>query len=435
MAFREFPETITSRRSILRGGALLAAGSALSTMPLGRMAMAHDVSESWPNIARVIRDYVDSRKVANMLVTLGNGQEDHAHQVGGGTLSLQSDVQADQNSLYRIYSMTKPITGMAVMMLIDEGKLGLDQPLSEILPAFANMKVLNDPEGALSDTVPADKPITIRHLLTHTAGLGYIIISRGELGRAFADQGLTGGRVSRFPIPGLPEVTPAPDLATWADRLAELPLVAQPGTQWIYSASLDLLGRVIEVASGQSFESFLQSRIFDPCAMDSTFFTLPSSEVGRMTDNYGIVGSFAAPIDPAANSIYLDAPSVPSGGGGLISSPKDYDRFQRMLLGYGTLDGMAVMSEAAVRMGTSNLLPDGVDTAGSWVANQGHGAGGRVVGSTFGWGGAAGTLSSVDFALNMRVALYTQYMPAEAYPIRNEFLAAVEADLNARRGG
>ena len=435
MAFRDFNSAPTSRRALLRGGAYLAAGGALATMPFGRIALAHDVSESWPNVAAMAKNYVESRKLANLMVTFGKGQEDHAHTVGGGTLSLQSAKAVNENTLYRIYSMTKPITGMAIMMLIDEGKLGLDQPLGEIMPKFANMQVLKDPEGALDDTVPADQPITIRHLLTHTAGIGYLITSKGPLLKAYQDAGLVGGRVSRLPIPGLPDVTPAPNLEVWADRLAELPLMEQPGKKWIYSASIDLLGRVIEVVSGQTFENFLQERIFTPCGMESTFFTLPKSETGRMTDNYGIAGGFPLPIDPGASSIYLDAPKVPSGGGGLISSPKDYDRFQRMLLGYGTLDGVEVMSEEAVRIGTSNLLPETVDLTGSWIEGQGHGAGGRSVGKQFGWGGAAGTIASVDYGLNMRVALWTQYMPTEAHPVRAEFLAALEKDLSGMKGG
>ena len=192
---------------------------------------------------------------------------------------------------------------------------------------------------------------------------------------------------------------------------------------------------MIEVASGQSFESFLQERIFTPCAMTSTFFTLPESEIDRTTTNYGIAGGFPLPVDPASTSIYLDPPSVPSGGGGLISSPKDYDRFMRMILGYGNLDGTQVMSEAAVKLGTSDLLPETADTSESWIAGEGHGAGGRVVGSQFGWGGAAGTLASVDFDLDMRVCLFTQYMPADTYPVRKEFLAALQADMAAMAGG
>ncbi|QDH34448.1 serine hydrolase domain-containing protein [Porphyrobacter sp. YT40] len=422
-----------SRRSLLRSGALFTGGAALSGLPFGRMAFAHDVAESWPAVAALADKYVSSRKLANLFLTFGWGQEDHAHTVGGGTLALGKPTPVDENSLYRIYSMSKPITGMATMILIDEGKLGLDQPVHEILPAFRDMQVLIDPEGPLEDVVPARQPITIRMLLTHTAGLGYQIISKGPLQKAFNELGLVGGRVSRMPLPGIEPVTPAPGLAEWADRLATLPLMYQPATKWSYSCSIDLLGRVIEVASGMPFETFLKQRIFDPCGMTSTWMQVPASEVDRLTDNYGIVGGTPFPIDPGVNSVFLDPPEVPAGGGGLVSSPKDYDRFLRMLLGYGRLDGRFVMSEEAVRVGTSNLLPASVDTAGSWVEGEGHGAGGRVSGTSYGWGGAAGTLGAVDFGLKLRSCLWTQYMPSEAYPIRDEFLAAMQSDLEAMR--
>jgi CubicO group peptidase (beta-lactamase class C family) len=422
-----------SRRSLFRHSALLAGGAALAGLPFGRALLAHDVSESWSNVAALADKYVSGRKLANLLVTFGWGQEDHAHKVGGGTLSLAKPTPVDENSLFRIYSMSKPITGMAIMMLIDDGKLGLDMPLHEILPAFRDMRVLVDPEGPLENTVPAERPITIRQLLTHTAGLGYQIISKGPLLKAYNENGLVGGRVSRMPIPGFPAVTPAPGLEAWADRLAGLPLMYQPATKWSYSCSIDLLGRVVEVASGMDFEAFLKARIFEPCGMNSTWMQVPQSEAYRLTDNYGILGGNAFPLDPGQASVYLDPPEVPAGGGGLVSSPKDYDRFLRMLLGYGMLDGVRVMSEEAVRVGTSDLLPKTVDTKGSWLEGQGHGAGGRSVGQTFGWGGAAGTLAAVDFGLKLRSTLFTQYMPSEAYPIRDEFLAAMEADMATKR--
>lgn len=433
MATPAFDSAVLSRRALIRGSALLAGGAALCTLPFGRRVLAHDVSESWPNVAALANRYVSERKVANLFLTFGWGQEDHAHTVGGGTLSLARPTAVDEDSLFRIYSMSKPITGMATMILIDQGQLGLDQPLHEILPAFRDMQVLVDPEGSLEDTVSAQQPITIRHLLTHTAGLGYQIISKGPLLAAYNENGIVGGRVSRMPIPGFPPVTPAPGLAVWADRLAELPLMYQPATKWSYSAGIDLLGRVIEVVSGMEFEAFLKQRIFDPCGMASTFMQVPQSEAARLTDNYGIVNGMAFPIDPGVNSIYLDPPEVPSGGGGLVSSPKDYDRFLRMLLGYGLIDGTRVMSEEAVRVGVSDLLPTTVDTTGSWIEGQGHGAGGRSNGTTFGWGGAAGTLAAVDYGLGLRSTLFTQYMPSDAYPIRDEFFAAMEADLVALR--
>jgi CubicO group peptidase (beta-lactamase class C family) len=433
MPIHDLASPALSRRTLFRNSALLAGGAALTSLPFGRQLLAHNVEENWPNVAAMANKYVSSRKLANLFLTFGWGQEDHAHTVGGGTLALGKPAEVDVNSLYRIYSMSKPITGMATMILIDEGKLGLDQPVHEILPAFRDMRVLIDPEGPLDETVPANQPITIRQLLTHTAGLGYQIISKGPLQKAFNEQGLIGGRVSRMPIPGIEPVKPAPGLAVWADRLAELPLMYQPATKWSYSCSIDLLGRVIEVASGMEFEAFLKARIFDPCGMTSTWMQVPASEAHRLTDNYGIVGGTPFPIDPAPNSVFLDPAEVAAGGGGLVSSPKDYDRFLRMLLGYGRIDGKFVMSEEAVRVGTSNLLPATVDLTGSWIAGEGHGAGGRTKGGTFGWGGAAGTLGAVDFELGLRTGLWTQYMPSEAYPIRDEFLAAVDADLAAMR--
>ena len=428
-----YDQPAISRRSLFRGGAYAAAGAALASLPFGRGLLAHDVSMAWPNVAALAERYVSEGKVANLFLTFGWGQEDHAHTVGGGTLSLGGTAEVDENSLYRIYSMSKPITGMATMMLIDDGVLGLDMPLYDVLPAFRDMQVLVDPEGSLDDTVAAERPITIRQLLTHTAGIGYTIVSKGPLLDAYVENGIVGGRVSRFPIPGVPNPVPAPGLEVWTDRLAALPLAYQPATKWSYSNSIDLLGRVIEVASGMEFETFLKTRMFEPLGMNSTWMTVPDSEKGRLTDNYGLAFGQVLPLDPAGNSIFLDPPKVPAGGGGLVSSPKDYDRFLRMLLGYGKLGNERVMSELAVRVGISDLIPKTVDTTGSWMQGQGHGAGGRSVNGTFGWGGAAGTLGAVDYNLGLRTALWTQYMPSDAYPIRDEYLAALEADLAAMR--
>lgn len=434
MAFRTFDSHALSRRALFRSGAYVAAGTALASVPFGRGLLAHDVSANWPNVASAVERYVSEGKVANVVVSFGMGQAD-PHTVARGNLGFGSAAPAGLDSLYRIYSMTKPITGMAVMMLLDEGKLGLDQPLAEILPAFAEMRVLNRADGPLDDTVPAERSITIRHLLTHTAGLGYDVISRGPILDAYRELGITGGQASRLPIPGYPDVASAQGLEQWADRLATLPLMAQPGSFWSYSVSLDLLGRVIEVVSGQPFEQFLQDRLFDPCGMDSSYFQVPESEIGRLTDNYGILAGFPLPIDPARNSIYLDTPPVIWGGSGLVCSPRDYDRFLKMLLGRGKIDGRRVMTERAVQTGTSNLLPETANIEGTWVAGQGHGAGGRVVGQTFGWGGFAGTLASVDFRSGLRAGLFVQYMPSQAYPVRDEFLAALERDMKAMHGG
>jgi CubicO group peptidase (beta-lactamase class C family) len=435
LAYRNFASPELSRRSLFRGTAYAAAGATLATLPFGRGLLAHNVEENWPNVAALAQRYIDARKVANMYLTFGWGQEDHAHHVGGGTLALNSDVEVDENSLYRIYSMTKPVTGMAAMILIDEGVLSLDQPIHELLPAYKDMMVQVEYDGAITEDnlEPAKSPITVRHLLTHTAGIGYGIIQQGPITDAYNEAGLIAGQVSRLPIPGIFQGAPVGSLRAFADGLATMPLVLQPGAKFSYSMSLDLLGRVIEVAAGQPFDQFLKERIFDPCGMTSTYFQVPSSDADRLTDNYGILNGSAFPIDPAATSIYLDTPPFPTGGAGLVSSPKDYDRFLRMILGYGKLGETRVMSDAAVRLGVSDLFPEGVDLAGTWMEGQGHGAGGRSVNGTFGWGGAAGTLAAVDYRLGLRACLFTQYMPSDAYPIRDEYLAALEADTTAMR--
>ena len=430
MAFREFDDLNLSRRNLLRGSAMLGASALLTTYP-GTALLARERSP-WPSVASMIQSYVTEGKVANMVATLGWGQK-LPESIAQGRLGFGDKPVAGLDSLYRIYSMTKPITGMAAMMLIDEGKLGLDQPLPEILPEFATMRVLKDPKSPLTDTVPAERPITIRQLLTHTAGLGYSLPGVGDtaVDLAYGRYGVSSGQVSRLPIPGVADVESLRGLASWAEALARLPLVYQPGARWRYSASIDLLGRVIEVVGKQRLDTFLQTRLFDPLGMDSTFFRVPASERGRLTDNFGILGGVPIPIDSGRSSIFLEQPPVFWGGSGLVSSPRDYDRFQRMLLGYGMFEGKRVMSEAAVRLGTSNLLPKTAQSSGTWIAGQGFGAGGRSVNSTFGWGGAAGTLASVDFANDLRGALFVQYMPDSTYPIRQEFLAAVARDLQA----
>ncbi|TMM50320.1 serine hydrolase domain-containing protein [Qipengyuania marisflavi] len=433
MAYRDFADPQFSRRSLLRGGAWLTAGAAMSGLPMGRLAMAQPGGTGWTNVAAMVDKYVGERKVANMVAALGWGDKDPAF-IARGELAFGSGVRADAESLYRVYSMTKPVTGMAAMMLIDDGKLGLDQPIAEILPAYANMMVQKTYDGTITDLVPADRPITVRHLMTHTAGLGYGIVQKGAIKDHYEEQGLVPGQVSRIPIPGLGRSVAVAGLDVFADRLAKAPLVLQPGTKWSYSVGLDLLGRVIEVASGMKFDEFLRTQIFEPTGMNSTYFAVPASEARRLTTNYGILNGTPLPIDPGSASIYLDTPPFPMGGAGLVSSPRDYDRFLKMLLGYGVIDGKRVMGELAVRVGTSNLLPEGATTENTWIAGQGFGAGGRVQDGAYGWGGAAGTVAFVSYKANLRASMYTQYMPSEAYPIHGGFPAAVMADLAAMQG-
>lgn len=437
MGLREYSNGEVSRRSLLRGGAMLGAGALLSGGPIAGSLLAQRSAE-WSNVTSMIDSYVSSRKVANMLAAIGWGQS-APEIIARGNLAIGQPHAVDADSLYRIYSMTKPVTGMAVMALIEDDKLGLDQPLAEILPAFAEMQVQKTFDGSITDLEPAERPITIRHLLTHSAGLGYSILQKGPIKTAYEQAGVVPGQVTKLPLGAVfGRGTPAPSLEIFADNLAQLPLLAQPGARWSYSVSLDLLGRVIEVASGMPFDAFLQGRFFDPLGMDSTYFRVPASDVERLTTNYGILNGVPLPLDPARRSVYLDKPAFPFGGAGLVSSPRDYDRFLRMLVGFGVFEGKRIMSESAVRLGTSNLLPEGVDTAGTMVEGAGFGAGGRVgTGATagsYGWGGAAGTVAFVDMNRGMRAALYTQYMPVDAYPVHAEFPKAVAADLMAMAG-
>ncbi len=442
MAYRDFRTNSISRRSLLRGGGMIGAGAAIAGLPISGLASAHDIAARampvqggpvpWNNVRAAVQDYVSTGKVANMIAAMGWGQGE-LELIAQGTLQLDGATKVDRDSLYRIYSMTKPITGMATMMLVEDGKLTLDTPLSDILPAFADMQVQKEYDGSIepANLEPANTPITIRHLLTHTAGLGYGIVQKGPISKAYEEKGLIPGQVSRFPIPGVSRARPVESLAKFADELAKMPLVHQPGTVWSYSVSLDLLGRVIEVVSGKDFDAFLSERIFEPIGMTSTYFQVPETQVARLTTNYAIFNGALLPIDPAAASIYLDKPAFPYGGAGLVCSASDYDRFLRMLVGLGQIDGVRVMQEATVRTATGNLLPAGVRTQGTWIAGQQFGAGGRVTGTAYGWGGAAGTAAFADIASGLRAALFTQYMPPESYPIQNKFPELVLADVAA----
>jgi len=408
------------RRKFLSYAALFAgAGTMGGFAPTSAYALIQE-NNQFPKLTKIIQDYVATKKVAGMMAAIGMGRGELI-SIAAGTLALDNQKAVDMDTLWRIYSQTKPITGMAAMMLIDQGLMKLDQPIADFLPEFSDMKVLKNPEGALDDVMPARTQITIRHLMTHTAGLGYGIISKGPILKAYIDNGINPGQVSRSPIPGFPAGAPTPDIATFAKRLATLPLVYEPGTKWSYSIGLDLLGYVIQVVAGMPLEDFLAKHMFDPLGMKDTFFQVPQDRIKDFASNYAPFGGTLFPIDPAVNSIYLDKPAFAFGGAGLVCSARDYDKFLNMLLGFGTLNGTTIMSEKAAKTGMSNLLPAGTDLKGSWVVNQGFGAGGRVgIGNarspigTYGWGGAAGTSAFVDTQRGFRAGGYTQYIPSEA---------------------
>ncbi|MEY4574939.1 MAG: hypothetical protein RL251_1061 [Pseudomonadota bacterium] len=422
-------QIMLGRRGLLAWGGRLAGAGAVGAFLPG-MAWAQ-AAEKYPTIKAEFDSYVSSGKLPGVLATIGraSGLPD---VIAVGTQGLGEKTPVNIDTLWRVYSMTKPITGMAAMILVGEGKMKLDQPISEFLPEFANMTVLTDPEKSM-DAVPAKNQITVRHLLTHTAGLGYSIITKGPLLQAYLDNGITPGIVSRFPIPGQPTSTPTPDLKTFSERLAKLPLIAEPGTKWSYSISLDLLGRVIEVASGMDFEAFLKTRIFEPLKMNSSYFQVPKSETPRLVSNYAPVNGILFPIDPAATSIYLDKPAFAFGGAGMVCSARDYDRFLNMLANYGELDGVRIMSPKTAALAMSDLLPPAVSTDGTYADGAGFGAGGRVGKGAnegvYGWGGAAGTVAFVDPKRKLRAVCMAQYMPSNAYPFHENFAKWVLKDL------
>lgn len=424
-----------SRRSVLGGIGVGAALAGLPSTALAQALGAQGLGPNFPGLTKIINDYVSEKKVAGMLAAIGFGQAD-PQVISAGTLKLGGDTPVGMNTLWRMYSQTKPVTGMAAMLLVEDGLLSLDQPLSDIFPEFKDMQVLVDPEGALEDTVAAKQPITIRQLQTHTAGLGYTIVSKGPIQKAYLEAGLTPGRVSRNPIPGVDAGAPTPDIMTFVKRLAEMPLVYQPGTQWSYSLSHDVLSAVIEKISGKTLDAFLQERMFGPLGMKDMFYHVPAERASDLADNYAPFAGSLIPIDPGATSIYLDKPAFAFGSTGLVGTAADYDKFLKMLVGFGTVGDVQIMKPETAKLGMSNLLPEGASTKGTWVVNHGFGAGGRSgLGTaaspkgTFGWGGAAGTSAFVDTERSLRAGGYTQYIPSSSYPFQSEFPKYVYADL------
>jgi CubicO group peptidase (beta-lactamase class C family) len=323
------------------------------------------------------------------------------------------------------------------MMLIEDGKMRMDQNIADFLPEWANPTVLINGEKDLKSR-PSLAPITIRNLLTHTAGLGYTIVSKGPLLKEYLRLGLNPGAISRKKLPGVDFGAPtAPSLDEFSKRLSTLPLIADPGRKWSYSVALDLMGRVIEVISGMGFDTFVQQRILNPLGMTSTYWQVPESEKYRLTTNHAatLFGTF--PIDPGNDSVFLDKPAFPFGGAGLVSSMRDYDRFLLMLMGEGAVGQTRIMKRETAVWGMSNLVHADTEM-GSFVKGQGFGAGGRVfitpgpngegVG-TYGWAGAASTIGWVDRARNVRASGWAQIMAAGKDALSADFGKAVYASL------
>jgi len=392
-----------------------------------------------PATQTLFDSYVAANKMPGIVGAFGNGDYPTIFVSAGHIADGAGAPEAGPDSLWRVYSMTKPITATAAMILIEDGKIKLDEPVSDFIPAFKTMRVQLNPDTL--ESRPAAREITIRNLLTHTAGLGYNIITKGPLLEEYNKLGINPAEVNAQ-LEGQMRATRPATLEAFANKVAGLPLIADPGTKWSYSIGLDVMGRVIEVASGMSFDGFVQKRIFDPLRMHSSYWTVPANEAGRFATNYIFMGDGRVPIDPAATSVWLSPPSFPYGGAGLVMSARDYDRFLHALQDGGTLDGVRILKPETAALMMSNLLPAGADTSllnklGN-IGKLGFGAGGSVLledrpggpsKGTYGWGGAAGTSAWVDPARRTRGTIMVNYFPGDKWPLREEVTAALATDI------
>ena len=326
-------------------------------------------------------------------VVIRHGQIIDTHMYGKTDLTTGAPVA--QDTLWRMYSQTKPVTGVAMMILFEEGKWRLDEPVTKYVPEFAGLKVF---KGLDKDGKPILEPIarsaTMRELMTHTAGFAYGLVDDNYVDKVYREA-LTDGW---------------PSLAGAMTALSKLPLASQPGEAWRYSLAVDIQGYIVEKLSGQTLPDFMQSRIFGPLSMTDTAFWVPESKRGRLASLY-MFNRETRTIVPAEGFMILPmdkVPAAPNGGGGLVSTMADYSRFAAMLAGGGQLDGVRILSPSTIRLMATNHLTD--TTLATYQAyNPGHGFGldvdvimdpakaGTTAGKgSFSWGGAAGTWFWVD---------------------------------------
>jgi CubicO group peptidase (beta-lactamase class C family) len=349
------------------------------------------------------------------------GKIAYVQQLGWRDVEAQKPMERD--TILRIYSMSKPITSVAVMMLYEEGKFLLTDPIHKFIPDFADVRVLA-PTPAGMDLVVPQRAITIRDLLTHTAGLGY------GLGEDYLD------RLYQQRVWGKMEKNPDMTLEEAMQAIAGLPLAYHPGQGWRYSMATDVLGYLVEVVSGMPFDAYLQERIFDRLGMGDTCFCVPPEKVDRFATNYGPGedGMGLKVIDAPANSRFTRPGGIPSGGGGLVSTADDYVRFAQMLLNGGALDDVRLLSRKSVELMTINHLPAGLHPFENRAMGMGLGVGmvidlaqTQALGSvgTYGWGGAASTNFWIDPQEELIGVFMTQFMPSGTYPVVEDVRAAV----------
>jgi CubicO group peptidase (beta-lactamase class C family) len=373
----------------------------LSKARLGRM---HDV----------MAGYVERGDVPGLVTLVSRRGEVHVDAIG--TQAFTDPTSMRRNTIFRISSMTKPITAAATMILVEECKLRLDEPVDRWLPELAERKVLKRLEGPPDDTVPAKRPITVRDLLTFRMGFGQMMVPPDTypILSAASEQQIGMG-------PPSPSSMPAPD--EWMRRLGSLPLMHQPGEQWMYNTGSDVLGVLIARASGQPLEMFLRQRIFEPLEMRDTGFSVPEASLDRLATSYWIdpTSGNLTVYDEARGGQWSHPPAFPSGAGGLVSTIDDYLAFGQMMLSQGKHGNERILSRLSVELMTTDQLTPEQKAAPSLISGflDGHGWGFGVsvvtrrddiaaVPGRYGWDGGLGTSWYSDPREAMVIILMTQ---------------------------
>ncbi|MEU9288711.1 serine hydrolase domain-containing protein [Streptomyces sp. NPDC048275] len=364
---------------------------------------------------------VDDQRLPGYLVALSrHGRV--AHLTAYGWRDREARLPVETDTLWRIYSMTKPVTSVAALMLLEEGHFRLDDPVARFLPAFTHPRVYVSGSGPETKTRPAEQPLLIRHLLTHTSGLTFGFYHSHPVDALYRDAGLESS------------VAPGADLAGTCDVYAGLPLQFEPGAQWNYSVSTNVLGRLIEVVSGRDLDEFLAERIFGPLGMTDAGFCVTENQADRLAELYG--EDTEGRITPIAGLPLHGRPRFVSGSGGMVATAHDYHRFMEMLRRRGELDGVRLLRPETVDSMVSNHLPGNADrrTFGSPLHQEPHNAGlGFGLGvsvvvdpeitqvpssqGAFGWSGVASTTFWVDPRQDLTVQFYTQVRPTSSHSI------------------
>jgi CubicO group peptidase (beta-lactamase class C family) len=406
------------------------------------IAVTADASDLGFDPARLARldahfkKYVDDGRLPGWSLAVARDGE-VAHVANYGFADIEAKRPLEGDAIFRIASMTKPICGVAAMILWEEGLFELRDHVKWYIPSFADQKVFRSGSTTNPRLDPVTEPMEMWHLFTHTAGLTYGFMYSHSVDQMYRNAGFEWG------------TPPDKDLAGICDMLAALPLLFQPGAEWNYSMSIDVLGRVVEVLSGMSLGEFMKKRIFDPLGMTDTAFWVPEDKVDRLASLYVM-----NPADRKA--MRLDAmaggatrrPLAEMGGGGLSSTMSDYMKFAMMLRNGGELNGVRILSPRTVSYMASNHLPDGADLSEfgrplfAETAFDGVGFGltmsvtldpvkAKVPGSVgdYGWGGAFSTIFTVDPVEDLVYLFMTQLMPSSAHPIRPQFKQLVHQAL------